>query len=351
MKFLTDDIRITGMEEVIAPEQLLRDLPIPDSASRLIFDARRRAADIIHGRDDRLIVVIGPCSIHDPAAAHEYAGRLKEAARRHERDLQLIMRVYFEKPRTTVGWKGLINDPGLDESYDINRGLHVARQVLLDVAATGLPAGTEYLDPISPQYIGDLVSWAAIGARTTESQVHRQLASGLSCPVGFKNSTNGDVQVAVDAVKSADHPHIFMSVTKAGHSAIFSTSGNDDCHVILRGGAEGPNYDAAHVASTRALLEKAGLDRGIMVDFSHANSRKQHDLQLEVSTDIARQVADGDHGLVGVMVESNLVAGRQSAEPGAELLYGQSITDACIDWSDSEQILAQLAEAVRTRRA
>ena len=350
MKFLTDDVRITGMEEVIAPEQLLLDLPVQDAASRLIFDARNAAAEIIHQRDDRLIVVIGPCSIHDPVAAQDYARRLAEIAGRHRGELLIIMRVYFEKPRTTVGWKGLINDPGLDESYDINRGLHIARQVLLDVAAVGLPAGTEYLDPISPQYIGDLVSWAAIGARTTESQVHRQLASGLSCPVGFKNSTNGDIQVAVDAVKSADHSHIFMSVTKAGHSAIFSTAGNDDCHVILRGGGDGPNYDATSVAGARQMLGAADLDRGIMIDFSHANSRKQHDLQLEVSRDICARIAGGDNTIVGVMVESNLVAGRQSAAPGAELVYGQSITDACLGWSESETLLAELAAAVTARR-
>jgi 3-deoxy-7-phosphoheptulonate synthase len=350
VKFLTDDVRITGMEEVIAPEQLLRDLPVPDAVSRLIFDARKDAAAILHGDDDRLIVVIGPCSIHDPAAAHEYATRLREAAQRHRGEMLVIMRVYFEKPRTTVGWKGLINDPGLDESYDINRGLHVARQVLLDVAAAGLPAGTEYLDPISPQYIGDLVSWAAIGARTTESQVHRQLASGLSCPVGFKNSTNGDIQVAVDAVKSAEHPHIFMSVTKAGHSAIFNTSGNEDCHVILRGGGNGPNYDAEYVTDTRAMLDKSGLDQGVMIDFSHANSSKQHERQLEVCTDVAGRIAGGDRDVVGVMVESNLVAGKQDARPGAELVYGQSITDACLGWEDSERVLEELAGAVRQRR-
>ncbi|MEE4362194.1 MAG: 3-deoxy-7-phosphoheptulonate synthase [Pseudomonadales bacterium] len=350
MKFLTDDVRITGMEEVIAPEQLLRDLPIPNAASKLIFDARQTASEIVHGRDDRLLVVIGPCSIHDPVAAREYAERLRAEAERHREDLLVVMRVYFEKPRTTVGWKGLINDPGLDNSYDINRGLHVARQVLLDVAAVGLPAGTEYLDPITPQYIGDLVSWGAIGARTTESQVHRQLASGLSCPVGFKNSTDGSVQVAVDAVKSADHPHIFLSVTKAGHSAIFSTAGNEDGHVILRGGGGRTNFGAEDVARTRALLEAAGLDRGIMVDFSHANSRKEHQLQREVCEDVCAQVAGGERSLVGVMVESNLVEGRQDPKPGQALTYGQSITDACLGWDASVAMLDELAAAVRSRR-
>jgi 3-deoxy-7-phosphoheptulonate synthase len=350
VKFLTDDVRITGMEEVIAPDTLLRDLPIPDGASRLIFDARHAASEIVHGEDDRLLVVAGPCSIHDPQAACEYAQRLAGVADRLRGDLLVIMRVYFEKPRTTVGWKGLINDPGLDNSYDINRGLHVARQVLLDVAATGLAAGTEYLDPITPQYIGDLVAWAAIGARTTESQVHRQLASGLSCPVGFKNSTDGSVQVAVDAVKSAHHPHIFLSVTKAGHSAIFSTAGNDDCHVILRGGGGRTNFAAEDVAGTRSLLEAAELDRGIMIDFSHANSRKQHAAQRDVCTDVCAQIAGGDRAIVGVMVESNLVEGRQEAKPGQRLVYGQSITDACLGWEDSERVLEELAAAVRARR-
>lgn len=350
MKFLTDDTRITGMEEVIAPNELLRDLPLPDSASRLIFDARKAASDIIHGRDDRLLVVVGPCSIHDPDAAMEYAQRLVAEAERLQDDLLVLMRVYFEKPRTTVGWKGLINDPGLDDSFDINRGLHVARKLLLDITALGLPAGTEYLDPITPQYIGDLVAWGAIGARTTESQIHRQLASGLSCPIGFKNSTAGTTQVAVDAVSSADHPHIFLSVTKAGHSAIFSTSGNEDCHVILRGGGGSTNYDADAIASTLAQLKAAELDRGIMVDFSHANSEKQHKRQIDVCHEISRQIAGGQAGIVGVMVESNLVEGKQSLKPGQPLVRGQSITDACLGWEDSMGVLDELAQAVRARR-
>lgn len=350
MKFLTDDTRITGMEEVIAPDQLIQDLPLPDAASRLIFDARQDASAIIHGRDDRLLVIIGPCSIHDPDAALEYAHKLAEHSRRLRSDLLIVMRVYFEKPRTTVGWKGLINDPGLDNSYDINRGLHVARKVLLDVSAAGLPAGTEYLDPITPQYIGDLVAWGAIGARTTESQIHRQLASGLSCPIGFKNSTDGSVQVAVDAVSSAGHPHIFLSVTKAGHSAIFNTAGNDDCHIILRGGGGQTNYSREAVADAEAKLQAAGLKRGIMIDFSHANSAKRHERQLEVCKDVCAQLADGQHALSGVMVESNLIAGKQDAKPGEALVRGQSITDACIGWDDSVLLLEELAAGVRARR-
>ncbi|MEE4300093.1 MAG: 3-deoxy-7-phosphoheptulonate synthase [Pseudomonadales bacterium] len=350
MKYVTDDLRITGQEEVIAPDRLLADLPIPDDATALIFATRQAISEILHGRDDRLLVVIGPCSIHDPRAAADYADRLALEAARHAEDLLVVMRVYFEKPRTTVGWKGLINDPHLNSSYDINEGLHVARRVLLDVTSRGLPAGTEYLDPISPQYIGDLIAWGAIGARTTESQVHRQLASGLSCPIGFKNSTNGDVQVAVDAVKSAHHPHIFLSVTKAGHSAIFSTSGNDDCHVILRGGGGRTNFDAGSVADCRARLAKAGYERGLMIDFSHANSQKDHERQLEVCADVAGQIAAGDRGIAGVMVESNLIAGRQDVEPEGELLYGQSITDACLGWDESVTVLERLAAAVRARR-
>ena len=349
VKFLTDDTRITGLEEVIAPNSLIEDLPLPDAASRLIFDARREAAAIIHGRDDRLVVIIGPCSIHDPKAAVEYAGRLAEQAERHREDLLIVMRVYFEKPRTTVGWKGLINDPGLNNSYDINRGLHVARKLLLDVTAAGLPAGTEYLDPITPQYIGDLVSWGAIGARTTESQIHRQLASGLSCPIGFKNSTDGSVQVAVDAVQSAGHSHIFLSVTKAGHSAIFSTAGNEDCHVILRGGSE-TNYHSEAVVEAQGRLQAAGLPRGIMIDFSHGNSSKRYERQLDVSRDVAGQLARGQRAIAGVMVESNLVAGRQDTTTTESLVYGQSITDACIGWDDSVGLLAELAQGVQARR-
>jgi 3-deoxy-7-phosphoheptulonate synthase len=350
MKYLTDDIRITGMEEVVAPEALIDELPITDNASRTIFGTRKAISDVLHGRDPRLMVVIGPCSIHDPKAALDYADRLSEVAARYQDDLVVIMRVYFEKPRTTVGWKGLINDPNLDESFDVNKGLRIARSLLRDIANRGLGTGTEYLDPITPQYLGDLVSWGAIGARTTESQVHRQLASGLSCPVGFKNSTDGSIQVAVDAIKSAANSHIFLSVTKRGHSAIFSTSGNEDCHLILRGGGGRTNYDSASIHQACTLLEKAGLGPRVMVDMSHANSEKQHRRQLDVCADICRQVGDGEKRIFGVMVESNLVEGNQKIGPMGTMTYGQSITDACIGWDDSVACLAELAAASARRR-
>ena len=350
MKYLTDDIRITGMEEVIPPAALIDDLPITANASRTVFTTRRLIADVLHGRDPRLLVVVGPCSIHDSRAALEYAGRLHEEMLRHQQDLVVVMRVYFEKPRTTVGWKGLINDPHLDNSYDVNTGLRVARGVLRDITDLGLGTGTEYLDPITPQYIGDLVSWGAIGARTTESQVHRQLTSGLSCPVGFKNSTDGSIQVAVDAIKSAAHPHIFLSVTKQGRSAIFSTSGNPDCHVILRGGGGRTNYDSASVQEASRLLAAASLDARVMIDMSHANSEKQHQRQVNVCADICRQVADGEQRIFGVMIESNLVEGNQKIASRDNLVYGQSITDACIGWDDSVACLAELAAASRRRR-
>ncbi len=351
MQYQTDDTRITGMEEVSAPEQLMEELPISAQASSLVFTARQEVADIVHKRNDRLLVVVGPCSIHDPGAALDYAERLAAAARQYQDNLLVVMRVYFEKPRTIVGWKGLINDPHLNNSYDINHGLVVARKLLLDITALGITAGTEYLDPISPQYVGDLVSWGAIGARTTESQIHRQLASGLSCPIGFKNSTDGSVQIAIDAIRSSGHSHIFLSVTKAGHSAIFSTAGNPDCHVILRGGNNGTNYDAQSIAATFANLADAGVDTGIMVDMSHANSRKAHKNQLKVCASICDQLTQGDKNIVGVMVESNLIEGRQDIPPSLEdLTYGQSITDACIHWQDTEQVLAQLSAAVDARR-
>jgi len=350
MKYLTDDIRITGMEEVVAPEALIDELPITDTASRTIFGTRKAISEVLHGRDPRLMVVIGPCSIHDPQAALDYADRLTEVAARYQDDLVVIMRVYFEKPRTTVGWKGLINDPDLDESFDVNKGLRIARSLLRDIANRGLGTGTEYLDPITPQYLGDLVSWGAIGARTTESQVHRQLASGLSCPVGFKNSTDGSIQVAVDAIKSAANSHIFLSVTKRGHSAIFSTSGNEDCHLILRGGGGRTNYDSASIHQACTLLEKAGLEPLVMVDMSHANSEKQHRRQLDVCADICRQVGDGEKRIFGVMIESNLVEGNQKIGPAGTMTYGQSITDACIGWDDSVACLAELAAASAKRR-
>jgi len=349
MKYHTDDTRITGMEEVQAPEALIAELPVSDEASRRVFTSRREISDIIHGRDDRLMVVIGPCSIHDPAAALDYADKLAVEAERFKDTLKIVMRVYFEKPRTTVGWKGLINDPDLNDSFDINRGLHIARRLLRDLIDRGLSTGTEYLDPISPQYFGDLVCWGAIGARTTESQIHRQLASGLSCPIGFKNSTDGSVQVAVDAVKSAQHPHIFLSVTKQGHSAIFSTSGNEDCHIILRGGAGRSNFDNPSVHYASRVLERAGLVPKLMIDMSHANSNKQHRQQIAVCSDICKQLHEGEPRIMGVMIESNLIEGRQDIVPGRALTYGQSITDACIGWDDSVRCLESLSEGVSAR--
>jgi 3-deoxy-7-phosphoheptulonate synthase len=349
MKYNTDDIRITGMEEVIAPEALIEELPITTAASRTVFSTRKEIGDILHGRDPRLMVVIGPCSIHDPKSALEYADGLAALAEHHQKHLLIIMRVYFEKPRTTVGWKGLINDPHLNNSFDINTGLRLARGVLRDVADRGLGTGTEYLDPITPQYLADLVSWGAIGARTTESQVHRQLASGLSCPVGFKNSTDGSIQVAVDAVSSAAHPHIFLSVTKRGHSAIFSTSGNEDCHLILRGGGGRPNYDNPSVHYASRLLEQAGVPNRVMIDMSHANSDKDHKKQIKVCGDVCRQLSEGEQRIFGVMLESNLVEGAQKIAQKSAMTYGQSITDACLGWEDSVRCLADLAAASATR--
>jgi 3-deoxy-7-phosphoheptulonate synthase len=345
----TDDLRIREIKELAPPEQLLREFPCSDNAATVVQGARQAIHRILHGMDDRLIVVIGPCSIHDPAAALEYAKRLLMERVRHAADLEVVMRVYFEKPRTTVGWKGLINDPALDGSFDINRGLRIARQLLLQINESGLPAGCEFLDMITPQYIADLVSWGAIGARTTESQVHRELASGLSCPVGFKNGTDGNVRIAADAIRAAQQPHHFLSVTKAGHSAIVSTAGNEDCHVILRGGKV-PNFDAASVEAACQELAKAGLAQRLMIDASHGNSQKNPHNQIPVCEDIARQIAGGDERIVGVMVESHLVAGRQDLEHGRPLTYGQSITDACVGWDDSLRILEILAEGVRRRR-
>ncbi len=349
MKYKTDDLRITAMTEVVPPVQLHKDLPMSDQASKLIFDSRTAIHNILQGRDDRVLVIIGPCSVHDPEAALDYAGHLKAARDELQDDLLIVMRVYFEKPRTTVGWKGLINDPDLDDSYQINKGLHIARKLLLDINNLGVPAATEFLDLITPQYIADMISWGAIGARTTESQVHRELASGLSSPVGFKNGTDGTLRVAVDAIHAASQPHNFLSLTKAGHSAIFATTGNEDCHIILRGGRR-PNYDAASVAEAVAELQKAAVNDKLMIDFSHANSQKQHQRQIEVGHDVAGQIAGGNQHIMGVMVESHLKAGRQDVVPGKELVYGQSITDPCISWEDSEPLLHELAEAVRQRR-
>ncbi|MEJ2059675.1 MAG: 3-deoxy-7-phosphoheptulonate synthase AroG [Gammaproteobacteria bacterium] len=349
MRYATDDLRIQGILEVTPPVRLHEELPITDAASETVFSARKAVQDILHGRDDRLLVICGPCSIHDVDAALDYAARLKALNEQLSDSLFVIMRVYFEKPRTTVGWKGLINDPNLDGSFQINQGLRKARGLLLSLADMGMPAATEYLDLISPQYVADLVSWGAIGARTTESQVHRELASGLSCPVGFKNGTDGGLQIAIDAIRSASQPHHFLSVTKEGRSAIFSTSGNPDCHIILRGGRE-PNYDAKSVQAATAKLVSSGLEPRLMVDLSHANSRKQYERQVVVGRDVADQLASGERAITGVMIESHLVAGRQDNTPGEELVYGQSITDACLGWDATEPLLMELAEGVRQRR-
>jgi 3-deoxy-7-phosphoheptulonate synthase len=345
----TDDLRIQKTNELISPEQLIRDISVSDKAADTVAAGRCAIHRILAGEDDRLLAIVGPCSIHDPDAAREYAGKLKAAADSVADDVFVVMRVYFEKPRTTVGWKGLINDPDLNNTFQINKGLHLARQLLLDLAEMGLPAGTEYLDLISPQYYADLVSWGAIGARTTESQTHRELSSGLSCPVGFKNATDGDIQVAIDAIKSASQPHHFLSVTKQGHSAIFQTSGNEDCHIILRGGKH-PNYDMFSVDDASAMLTRAGLPARIMIDASHANSRKIPARQIDVASDIATQVARGSRSIFGIMLESNLVEGRQDVVDGQALTYGQSITDPCISWEDTRSLLEELATAVRLRR-
>jgi len=345
----TDDLRIRSFEPLITPAELIDDLPCDEAMSDTVADARRRLHAILHGADDRLAVVIGPCSIHDPAAAIEYATRLRPMRDALGDALEIVMRVYFEKPRTTVGWKGLINDPDLDGSFKINKGLNLARSLLCDINALGLPAGCEYLDVTSPQYISDLVAWGAIGARTTESQVHRELASGLSCPVGFKNGTDGNVAIAVDAVRAAAHPHHFLAVTKDGRSAVAATRGNPDCHVILRGGKT-PNYDADHIEGVSRLLEKAGLPARLMIDASHANSGKQPENQPRVIESVAAQLETGERRIVGVMVESHLVGGRQDLVAGRPLAYGQSITDGCIDWDASVAVLERLAQAVRRRR-
>lgn len=351
MTYPTNNLRIRSSRVVIPPIFLEEEMPLTDNASRTVFEARRQIVDILNGTDDRLIVVVGPCSIHDPVAAKEYAGLLKEAIAECSGELMIVMRVYFEKPRTTLGWKGLINDPHFDESFRISDGLRIARHLLLDLAEMGVPAGTEYLDMISPQYVSDLVSWGAIGARTTESQVHRQLASGLSCPVGFKNGTSGNVQIAIEAILSAGHSHTFLGTTETGQSAILLTSGNPDCHVILRGGRQMTNYNSAAVGSTAEQMETAGVKPRIMVDCSHANSGKDHRRQGAVCRDVAEQIASGERRLVGVMIESNLVAGSQTLVNGNAPIYGQSITDACIDWRETHLLLKELANATQQRRA
>jgi 3-deoxy-7-phosphoheptulonate synthase len=347
--YRTDDVRIEQGDELLAPMQVMRELAATDRSEQATFEGRRAVHDILRGADDRLLVVVGPCSIHDYKAAVDYAKRLKEERERHKHDLAVVMRVYFEKPRTTVGWKGFINDPRLDETFDMNEGIRLARKLLLEVNEIGVPCGTEFLDLISPQYIADLIAWGAIGARTTESQSHRQLASGLSCPVGFKNGTDGNIRIAVDAIKAAAARHHFISITKSGHVAVFKTAGNEDCHVILRGGKQ-PNYDAQSVDAACKDLAGAGLAQRLMVDFSHANSSKQYQRQVEVGRDVAAQLAKGERRIVGVMIESHINPGRQDLVPGKPLEYGVSITDACLGWDDTVKLLDALAEGVRQRR-
>ncbi len=348
--YTTDDLRIRETKEVIPPEQIHTQIPISASATDVIYHTRKSIHDILYGQDDRLLVVVGPCSIHDPSAAIEYAQKLKATKDEFEQDLLIVMRVYFEKPRTTVGWKGLINDPDLNSNFNINKGLKIARKLLLEINETGVPAATEYLDLITPQYISDLISWGAIGARTTESQVHRELASGLSCPVGFKNATDGTVKIAIDAISAAMRPHHFLSVTKAGRSAIFSTSGNKDTHIILRGGNDQPNYDAVSVEHTSEGMMAANIRPNIMIDFSHANSLKQYQRQLIVGEDVAEQIATGDTRIIGTMIESHLRAGSQKVDDGQNLVYGQSITDGCLGWEETLPLLKNLAQAVQKRR-
>ena len=334
----------------MAPVELHNQLPLTDASAITTVKARESIHHILSQKDDRLIVIVGPCSIHDPKAAYEYAEKLRVLKEELKSSLHIIMRVYFEKPRTTVGWKGLINDPDLDNSFNINKGLHIARKLLLDLNTLGMPAAVEYLDLITPQYFSDVISWGAIGARTTESQCHRELASGLSCPVGFKNSTDGTVSIAIDAIKAAMNPHHFLSLTSEGHSAIFSTAGNEDAHIILRGGSDAPNYDAVNIDKIGKSMEAAGLPPDIMIDFSHANSLKQCHRQLLVGEDVAAQIAQGEQRIIGVMIESHLKSGRQDVVQGQELVYGQSITDACIGWDDTVQLLRDLSTAVNKRR-
>ncbi len=348
---LTDDLRIAELRPLTSPAILTEELPISEEVSNLIAKTRLAAGNIVKGEDDRLLVIVGPCSIHDPDAALDYAGRLVKAADRLQDDLVIIMRVYFEKPRTKVGWKGLINDPYLDNSFKINVGLHIARKLLVDLGNIGLPAGSEFLDTITPQFIADLVSWGAIGARTTESQVHRELASGLSMPVGFKNGTDGNIQIAIDAIGAAQSPHHFLSVTKQGISAIVATTGNDCCHLILRGASSGPNFSAAAIKAASKKLRAADVAERVMVDFSHGNSNKDHTRQVVVAEDVCRQLADGSKRICGVMIESNLKAGKQALKDAASLEYGLSVTDACLSWEMTEPVLESLAEAIRQRRS
>lgn len=349
MHYQNDDVRIKEIKELLPPIAILERFPASEKASATVFNARQSIHHILAKNDDRLLVVIGPCSIHDPKAALEYGQRLVSLREHYKDQLEIVMRVYFEKPRTTVGWKGLINDPYMDNSFKLNDGLRTARKLLVDLNDSGMPTAGEFLDMITPQYMADLMCWGAIGARTTESQVHRELASGLSCPVGFKNGTDGTIKVAIDAIGAANAPHHFLSVTKFGHSAIVSTKGDPDCHIILRGGRE-PNYSAPHVAQISEQLQKAKLPDNVMIDFSHANSSKQYQRQMVVAQDVADQVAAGNKAIFGVMVESHLVEGRQDLVDGQDLCYGQSITDACIGWDDTERLLAVLAQSVIERR-
>ncbi|MCX7208273.1 MAG: 3-deoxy-7-phosphoheptulonate synthase AroG [Proteobacteria bacterium] len=350
MQYQTDDVRIREIKELLPPVAVMEKFPVSEIASVTVFETRQAIQRILQGTDDRLLVVIGPCSIHDTEAAHEYGAKLKVLRELHKDDLEIVMRVYFEKPRTTVGWKGLINDPYLNGSFNINDGLRIARKLLVDLNNDGMPTAGEFLDMITPQYMADLMSWGAIGARTTESQVHRELASGLSCPVGFKNGTDGNLRIALDAIRASSQSHHFLSVTKMGHSAIVATGGNPDCHIILRGGKE-PNFDANHVRAAMADLAAAGLPQKIMVDFSHANSSKDYRRQVYVSADVCAQLARGNNAVFGVMIESHLVGGRQDHVEGKPLTYGQSITDGCISWDQTETMLADLSKAVVDRRA
>ena len=345
----TDDLHIKAIKELLPPIALLEKFPSTSAISKTVSGSRLAIHNILSGKDDRVLVIIGPCSIHDTKAALDYAEKLAPLREKYKDSLEIVMRVYFEKPRTTVGWKGLINDPELNHTFNINKGLRTARKLLLDINAMGLPAATEFLDMITPQYMADLMSWGAIGARTTESQVHRELASGLSCPVGFKNGTDGTIKVAVDAIGAANASHHFLSVNKFGHSAIVQTTGNPDCHLILRGGKL-PNYSAEDVAKVKVGLKKSGLDETLMIDFSHANSEKKFENQMNVCTDVCQQIAAGDKAISGVMVESHLIEGRQDLKEGVAPTYGQSITDACIGWVDTEQLLAELSTAVLARR-
>ncbi|KAG0234746.1 3-deoxy-7-phosphoheptulonate synthase [Actinomortierella wolfii] len=347
-----EDLRVTGYSPLLPPQIIQEELPMSQTSQKVVSLARQQAAKILKGEDDRVLVIVGPCSIHDPKAALEYAQLLKPVAERLSGDLLIVMRAYFEKPRTTVGWKGLINDPDIDGTFQINKGLRIARKLLCDLTEMGVPVGCELLDTISPQFLADLISWGAIGARTTESQLHRELASGVSFPVGFKNGTDGNITIAVDAIRAASRPHHFLGVTKQGLAAITNTKGNELCHLILRGGNGGPNYEKEHIERTRAGLAKANLPQSIMVDCSHGNSRKQHRNQISVCADLASQIRQGDRSIIGLMIESNLVEGRQDVGPEGKdaLVYGQSITDACVNWADTEKMLEDLAEAVRARR-